>query len=187
MALAWLAWLTGSRFVKTHANVRTPLTCRHWNLSFQKIERITVIVLHKVCTDSSQIIFDLLQRVKPNIAHLDVLSMIHDLLHFFHERNQPNFTLVVINFYNGLRNVHYHEHLKNLVSACEPLLRFLYLCCLLWFDSSLLIVEVTVQCVVYKFLWAVPSKNINRISILKQNYMQKNVWMPFIQRSQMFV
>ena len=46
------------------------------------------------------------------------------------------------------------------------------LCCLLWFDSSVLSVEVTVQCVVYKYLWDVPSKNINRTSISKQNLMQ---------------
>ena len=62
-------------------------------------------------------IFDSLQQRKPDIAHLDVLSMTHDLLHFFHERNQPNFTLVVVKFYNGLRNVHYRECF-NLVSAC---------------------------------------------------------------------
>ena len=71
--------------------------------------------------------------------------MIHDLLHFFRERNQPNLTLVVVKFYNGLRNVHYCERL-NLVSACVPQLRFLYLCCLLWFDSSVLRVEFTVLC-----------------------------------------
>ena len=46
--------------------------------------------------------------IKPDIAHLDVLSMIHDLLHFFYERNQPNFTLIIVQFYNGL-SVHYHE------------------------------------------------------------------------------
>ena len=56
--------------------------------------------------------FDSLQRAKLDIAHLDVLSMIHDLLHFFHERNQPNFTLVVVKFYNGLRNEHYHERIR---------------------------------------------------------------------------
>ena len=90
--------------------------------------------------------FDPLQRAKLDIAHLDVLSMIHDLLHFFRERNQPNLTLVFVKFYNGLRNVHYCERL-NLVSACVPQLRFLYLCCLLWFDSSVLYsVEFTVQC-----------------------------------------
>ena len=89
--------------------------------------------------------FDSLQRAKVDIAHLNVLSMIHDLLNFFHERNQPNFTLVVVKFYNGLRNVHYRERF-NLVSACVPQLRFLYLCCLLWFDSSVLRVEFTVQC-----------------------------------------
>ena len=88
--------------------------------------------------------FDTLQGVEPDIAHLDVLFMIHDLLHFFHERIRPNFTLVVAKFYNGLRNVHYHKRL-NLVSACEPRLRFLYRCCLLWFYSSVLSVEVTVQ------------------------------------------
>ena len=95
-------------------------------------------MLHNVCTDTSQMdqmIFDSLQQCKPEIAHLDVLSMIHDLLHFFHERIQPNFTLVVAKFYSGLRNVHYHVRL-NLVSACETQLRFLHLCCLLWFDSS---------------------------------------------------
>ena len=81
-------------------------------------------------------IFDSLQR-KPDIAYLDVLSMIHDLLHFFHERNQPNFTLVVVKFYSGLSNVHYRERF-NLGSACIPQLRFLYLCCLLWFDSLVL-------------------------------------------------
>ena len=32
----------------------------------------------------------------------------------------------------------------------EPQLRFLYLC--LWFDSSILSVEVTVHCFVYKYL-----------------------------------
>ena len=91
-------------------------------------------------------IFDSLQQRKPDIAHLDVLSMIHDLLHFFHERIQPNVTLVVVKFYNGLRNVHYHERI-NLVRVCVPQLRFLYLCCLLWFDSSVLYsVEFTVQC-----------------------------------------
>ena len=91
-------------------------------------------------------IFDSLQQRKPDIAHLDVLSMIHDLLHFFHERIQPNVTLVVVKFYNGLRNVHYHERF-NLVRVCVPQLRFLYLCCLLWFDSSVLYsVEFTVQC-----------------------------------------
>lgn len=87
---------------------------------------------------------------EPDIAHLDVLSMIHDLLHFFHERNQPNFTLVVVEFYNGLRNVHYRERfnlVSQCVSACVPQLRLLYLCCLLWFDSSLLYsVKFTVQC-----------------------------------------
>ena len=31
------------------------------------------------------------------------LSMIHNLLHFFRERNQANLTLVVVKFYNGLR------------------------------------------------------------------------------------
>ena len=106
-------------------------------------------MLHNVCTDTSQMdqmIFDSLQQCKPDIAHLDVLSMIHDLLHFFHERIQPNFTLVVVKFYNGLRNVHYRERF-NLVSACVPQLRFLYLCCLLWFDSSVLYsVQFTVQC-----------------------------------------
>ena len=71
--------------------------------------------------------------------------MIHDLLHFFRERNQLNLTLVVVKFYSGLRNVHYRERL-NFVSACVPQLRFLYLCCLLWFDSSVLRVEFTVQC-----------------------------------------
>ena len=102
-------------------------------------------MLLNVCTDTSQMIFDLLQR-KPDITYLDVLSMIHDLLHFFHERNQPNFTLVVVKFYNGLRNVRYRERF-NLVSACVPQLRFLYLCCLLWFDSLVLYsVEFTVQC-----------------------------------------
>ena len=50
------------------------------------------------------------------------------------------------------------------VSSREPQLRFLYLCCLLWFDSSVLSVEVTVQCIVYKYLRAVPSNNINRIN-----------------------
>ena len=39
----------------------------------------------------------------------------YDLLHFFCERNQPNFTLVVIKFYNGLRNVQYYHERKNLV------------------------------------------------------------------------
>ena len=81
------------------------------------------------------------------IAHLDVLSMIHDLLHFFHERNQPNFTLVVVKFYNGLRNVNYRERsVESFVSACVPQLRFLYLCCLHWFDSSVLSVQFTVKC-----------------------------------------
>ena len=91
----------------------------------------------------SETVADLLCHV---LLYLDVLSMIHDLLHFFHERNQPNFTLVVVKFYNGLRNVHYRERF-NLVSECVPQLRFLYLCCLLWFDSSILYsVEFTVQC-----------------------------------------
>ena len=71
---------------------------------------------------------------KLDIAHLDVLSMIDDLLHFFHERNQPNFTLVVIKFYNGLRNVHYQEHIRILqvrtsaeilVSVLLALVRFI--------------------------------------------------------------
>ena len=49
-------------------------------------------------------------------AHFDVLRMIrYDLLHFFCERNQPYFTLVVIKFYNGLRNVQYYHERKNLV------------------------------------------------------------------------
>ena len=65
--------------------------------------------------------------------------------HCFHERNQPNFTLVVVKFYNGLRNVHHRECL-NLVNTCVPQLRFLYLCCLLWFDSLVLRVEFTEQC-----------------------------------------
>ena len=95
-------------------------------------------------------IFDSLQQRKPDIAHLDVLSMIHNLLHFFYERNQPNFTLVVVKFYNGLRNVHYRERF-NLVSACVPQRRFLYLCCLLWFDSSVLY-SVEFSAVVYKYL-----------------------------------
>ena len=78
-------------------------------------------------------IFDSLQQRKPDIAHLNVLSMIHDLLHFFHERNQPNFTLVVVKFYNGLRNVHYHERFwckftrtpaEILVSVLLALVRF---------------------------------------------------------------
>ena len=46
--------------------------------------------------------FDSLQWAKLDIAHLDVLSMIHDLLDFFRKGNQPNFTLVVIKFYYGL-------------------------------------------------------------------------------------
>ena len=101
-------------------------------------------MLHNVCTDTSQMIFDSLQQHKPDIAHLDVFSMIHDLLHFFNERNQPNFTVVVVKFYNGLRNVHYRERFNH-VSACVPQLRFLS--CLLWFDSSVLYsVEFTVQC-----------------------------------------
>ena len=64
--------------------------------------------------------------------------MIHDLLHFFRERNQPNLTLVVVKFNNGQRNIQYRERL-NLVSAFVPQRRFLYLCCLLWFDSSVLL------------------------------------------------
>ena len=70
-------------------------------------------MLHNVCTDTSQMIFDSLQQRKPDIAHLDVFSMIHDLLHFFHDRNQPNFTLVVVKFYNGLRKVHYRERFNH--------------------------------------------------------------------------
>ena len=92
------------------------------------------------------LIFDSLQQRKPDIAHLGVFFMIHDLLHFFHERNQPNFTLVIVKFYNELRNIHYRERFNH-VSACVPQLRFLYLSCLLWFDSSVLYsVEFTVQC-----------------------------------------
>ena len=87
-------------------------------------------------------IFDSLQQRKPDIAHLDVFSMIHDLLHFFNERNQPNFALVVVKFYNGLTNVHYRERFNH-VSACVPQLRFLYLSCLLWFNSSVLYLGLT--------------------------------------------
>ena len=53
-----------------------------------------------------------MQLAKLDIAHLDILSTINDLLHFFHERNQPNFTLVIVKFYNGLRNEHYHERIR---------------------------------------------------------------------------
>ena len=83
----------------------------------------------------NDIFFYSLQQVKRDIAHLDVLSMIHDLLHFFHERNQPNFTLVVIKFYSGLRKVRYRERslesrkctrtpAKILVSVLLALVRF---------------------------------------------------------------
>ena len=102
-----------SAITVTHLNVRTSTNMQTMKIIFFKklIKRIRAIVLLNVCTDTSQMIFDSLQR-KPDIAYLDVLSMIHDLLHFFHERNQPNFTLVVVKFYNGLRNEHYHERIR---------------------------------------------------------------------------
>ena len=74
-----------------------------------------------------------------------VLSMIDDLLHFFRKRNQSNLTLVVVKFTMDLGTYIIVERL-NLVSAFVPQRRFLHLCCLLWFDSSVLRVEFTVQC-----------------------------------------
>ena len=132
--------------------------------------------------------FDSLQWAKLDIAHLDVLSMIHDLLHFFHERNQPNFTLVVVKFYNGLRNVHYRERFNH-VSACVPQLRFLYLSCLLWFDSSVLYsVEFTVQCRCLQIPLSCSIQKHQQNFHLETELDAINLWMfaPFIQRSQMF-
>ena len=60
-----------------------------------------------------------------------------------------------------MRIFHYHENLWE-SCKCEPQLRFLTQCCSLWFNSSILSIEVTVQCVVCRYVWAVPSKNINR-------------------------
>ena len=144
-------------------------------------------MLHNVCTDKSQMIFDSLQQRKPDIAHLDVLSMIHNLLHFFYERNQPNFTLVVVKFYNGLRNVHHHERL-NLVNTCVPQLRFLYLCCLLWFDSSVLRVEFTEQCRCLQIPLSCSIQKHQQNFHLETELDAKKLRMfaPFIQRSQMF-
>ena len=131
-----------SAITVTHLNVKTSINMQTLKFMFLK-NKENNSDLHKIYTDSSH---DSLQQVKPNIPHLDVLSMIHDLLHFFPGRNQSGFTLLVVKFYNRLRNVHYRERL-NLVSACVPQLIFLYLCCLFWFDSSVLnSVEVTVQC-----------------------------------------
>ena len=135
--------------------------------------------------------FDSLQRAKLDIAHLDVLSMIHDLLHFFHERIQPNFTLVVVKFYNGLRNVHHRERL-NLVNTCVPQLRFLYLCCLLWFDSSVLRVEFTEQCRCLQIPLSCSiqkhQQNFHLETELDAKKLPKLImFAPFLQWSQMFV
>ena len=111
---------------------------------------------------------------------------------FFRERNQPNLTLVVFKFYSGLRNLHYHERL-NLVSACVPQLRFLYLCCLLWFDSSVLYsVEFTVQCRCLQIPLSCSIQKHQQNFHLETELDAKNLQIcmnvcAFIQRSQMFV
>ena len=107
--------------------------------------------------------FDSSQRAKLDISHLDVLSMIvFDT--FFHERNQPTFTLVVVKFYNGLRNVHYHERIKILNVKCKPQLRFLYLCCLLWLDSSILSVAMMPM----SGNWSVHACTVDQNKIIKK-------------------